>query len=70
MSEPQIPAEIKETEVSAASSTSDDAETEQATQPPVCDKNTSTLKLPDWKPLGNVRDYFTEQMRQDSIFRY
>lgn len=25
--------------------------------------------LPDWKPLGSIRDYFTEQMRQDSIYR-
>lgn len=24
-------------------------------------------KLPDFRPLGTVRDYFTELMRQDSI---
>jgi hypothetical protein len=24
-------------------------------------------KLPDFQPLGNIRDYFTEQMKQDSI---
>lgn len=23
----------------------------------------------DWKPLGAVRDYFTEQMRQDDVYR-
>lgn len=24
-------------------------------------------KLPDFQPLGAIRDYFTEQMKQDSI---
>jgi hypothetical protein len=24
-------------------------------------------KLPDFRPLGTVRDYFTELMKQDSI---
>ncbi len=24
-------------------------------------------KLPDFRPLGTIRDYFTEQMKQDSI---
>jgi hypothetical protein len=24
-------------------------------------------RLPDFQPLGNIRDYFTEQMKQDSI---
>jgi hypothetical protein len=23
--------------------------------------------LPDWKPLGTIRDYFTEQMKQDQF---
>jgi hypothetical protein len=25
-------------------------------------------KTPDWKPLGTVRDYFTEQMKQDGFY--
>jgi hypothetical protein len=24
-------------------------------------------KLPDFKPLGAIRDYFTEQMKQDQL---
>ena len=25
------------------------------------------LKLPDWTPLGHIRDYFAEQIRQDGF---
>lgn len=25
--------------------------------------------LPDWQPLGSIRDYLTEHMRQDEEFR-
>lgn len=32
-------------------------------------KTSRTQPKRDWTPLGSVRDYFTEQMRQDSIFR-
>jgi hypothetical protein len=30
-------------------------------------KTTSSPKttLPDWKPLGTIRDYFSEQLKQD-----
>lgn len=31
------------------------------------DGGTKRSKLPDFRPLGTVRDYFTEQMKQDSI---
>lgn len=31
------------------------------------DDRVKRSKLPDFKPLGAIRDYFTEQMRQDSI---
>lgn len=34
------------------------------TQPETVGKRS---KLPDFRPLGTVRDYFTEQMKQDSI---
>lgn len=27
----------------------------------------SRSKLPDFRPLGTIRDYFTEQMKQDAI---
>jgi len=36
---------------------------------PVHPKISRSKPLPDWKPLGSIRDYFTEQMRQDSIYR-
>jgi hypothetical protein len=26
--------------------------------------------LPDWKPLGAIRDYFAEQMRQDNFTQH
>ena len=32
-------------------------------------KLSRTKTLPDWKPLGSIRDYFVEQMRQDDIRR-
>ncbi len=42
---------------------------EQSTeaQAPIA-KPTPAKKLPDWKPLGTVRDYFTEQMKHDSLY--
>lgn len=30
-------------------------------------KRPITKPLPDWKPLGAVRDYFTELMKQDDF---
>lgn len=38
---------------------------EQKAQDPV--KRPTAKPLPDWKPLGVVRDYFTELMKQDDF---
>jgi hypothetical protein len=49
---------------------SPDGHPEKAEIPEVRPKTHRPKPLPDWKPLGAVQDYFTEQMRQDSIYRY
>lgn len=51
MSEPEMPkTETASTEESAKA---------------VASKPKKSKPLPDWKPLGTIRDYFTEQMKQD-----
>jgi len=30
-------------------------------------KRTQSKPLPDWKPLGSIRDYFSEQIKQDGF---
>ncbi len=42
------------------------SETPVVTETP-CPDGVIRSKLPDFRPLGTVRDYFTELMRQDSI---
>jgi len=34
---------------------------------PKPEKRPNAKPLPDWKPLGSVRDYFTELMKQDDF---
>lgn len=31
------------------------------------EKKAKSKPLPDWKPLGTIRDYFAEQIRQDGF---
>jgi hypothetical protein len=38
--------------------------TEQTSPVP---KKAQRKPLPDWKPLGSIRDYFAEQIRQDGL---
>ncbi len=44
----------------------EDAPPSQAASPPQAKPR---MDIPDWKPLGTIRDSFTEQRRQDEFFR-
>lgn len=39
----------------------------KAPDKPGVSKPKPSKPLPDWKPLGSIRDYFTEQMKQDQF---
>jgi len=66
MSEPQTPSNTNPSNIEPTPHAGHgDAQAE-----PVRPKISRSKPLPDWKPLGSIRDYFTEQMRQDSIHRY
>jgi hypothetical protein len=66
MSEPKLPNQENPLTIQQTP----DTQPEKATTPEARPKTNRPKPLPDWKPLGTVRDYFTEQMRQDSIYRY
>jgi hypothetical protein len=67
MSEAQNQIEPTETNVQPDLAAEIEAvQTEQADSPHSV-KTSRPLTLPDWTPLGSIRDYFAEQIRQDGF---
>lgn len=67
MSEAQIPTEQSETPVQQELAAETGAANSEQAAAPAPSKPSTPLKLPDWTPLGSIRDYFAEQIRQDGF---